>query len=194
MDVRRRREDRQRMTLPIHQNVIFRALLAPIPRVLAGLGAPFLAGTVAASALARLQSIWRAMPSSSSRGGGVDARHRRDATLGDVASRSSRNHSPSRGAASPRGCPSARLDPADEDARRWVWAAGAGAAAQSRPRAHQVTVPLPYSAVTHCQVLLDALTTCAPSSSPPTVRPSPRAGRMGPSGSGRWAVGGRSRP
>jgi len=66
MDVRRRRENRQRMPLPIHQNVIFRAWLAPIRRVLAGLGAPFLAGTVAASALARLQSIWRAMPSLSS--------------------------------------------------------------------------------------------------------------------------------
>jgi hypothetical protein len=66
MDVRRRREDRERMTLPIHQNGIFRAWLAPIRGVLAGLGAPFLAGSVAASALARLQSIWPAMPSLSS--------------------------------------------------------------------------------------------------------------------------------
>ena len=63
VDVRRRGEDRERMALPIHQNVIFGAWLAPIGRVLARLGAPFLAGTVAASALARLQSIWPASPS-----------------------------------------------------------------------------------------------------------------------------------
>jgi hypothetical protein len=62
-DIRRRREDRERVALPIHQNVIFRAWLAPIGRVLARLAAPFLAGTVAASALARLQSIWPASPS-----------------------------------------------------------------------------------------------------------------------------------
>jgi hypothetical protein len=66
MDVGRRREDRERMAPPIHQNVIFGAWLAPIRRVLAGLAAPLLAGTVAASALARLQSILPAMPSLSS--------------------------------------------------------------------------------------------------------------------------------
>jgi hypothetical protein len=63
VDVCRRDEDRERMALPIHQNVIFGAWLAPIGRVFAGFSAPFLAGTVAASALARLQSIWPASPS-----------------------------------------------------------------------------------------------------------------------------------
>jgi hypothetical protein len=66
VDIRRRREDREGVAPPIHQNVMFRACLAPIGRVLAGLGAPFLAGTVAASALARLQSIWPARLSLSS--------------------------------------------------------------------------------------------------------------------------------
>ena len=63
VDVRRRREDRERMALPIHQNGIFGAWLASIGRIVACFGAPFLAGTVAASALARLQSIWPASPS-----------------------------------------------------------------------------------------------------------------------------------
>jgi hypothetical protein len=63
VEVRRRREDRERMALPIHQNVILGAWLAPIGRVLARFGAPFFAGTVLASALARLQSIWPARPS-----------------------------------------------------------------------------------------------------------------------------------
>lgn len=56
----------QRRAASIRDHVVFGAGFAPIGGVRTGFGAPFLAGTLALSTHARLQSIWSARPSSSS--------------------------------------------------------------------------------------------------------------------------------
>ena len=66
MDIGRRGKDRERVALLVDKNMMLGALLTSIGRVLARFSAPFLAGTVLASALARLQSILPAMPNLSS--------------------------------------------------------------------------------------------------------------------------------
>jgi hypothetical protein len=57
VDVRGGQEDRQWEAIPIDDQVALRAGLAPIGRIRPGLFAPFFAGTLALSRLARLQSI-----------------------------------------------------------------------------------------------------------------------------------------
>ena len=93
------------MPPPVDHNVALRARFAAIRRVRPGALAPLLAGMLALSRLARLQSIWSASPrrSSSTRCKRVpDARP--PASRAAAASRSCPSRSPSPGAASPRGC------------------------------------------------------------------------------------------
>src|SRR6266404_5886141 len=83
--------------------------------------------------------------------GAASARRPLGTRLAACASTSSRSHSPSRQASTPRGCPSsartgspsAPPGPTPGAVRPWASAAPAGAAARSAPRTHQATVPSP---------------------------------------------------
>jgi len=84
--------------------------------------------------------------------GAACARRPLGTSLAACASMSSRSHTPSRQASTPRGCPSsARIGspsappgPTPGAVRPWASAAPAGAAARSAPRTHQATAPSPW--------------------------------------------------
>jgi hypothetical protein len=67
VDIGGRQRDREGDPTAVHQEVAFRAWLAPVGRIRPRRGAPLLAGTNAASMLARDQSIRPRLPRRSSR-------------------------------------------------------------------------------------------------------------------------------
>ena len=131
----------QRDAAPVAHNVALRARFAAIRRVGAGAVAPPLAGTLAESSEARLQSIWPASPRRSRSSRWRRPRPRPPASRAAGASRSPRSRSPSPAAASPRECPipARRRCRSEQRGRRravgrpWAWAARAAAAGRRRP-------------------------------------------------------------
>ncbi len=139
--VRGAHQDRERDAVGVDHKMALRAQFVAIRWVLARFFPPPGAGAAAESSAARSQSMRSAW-----------ARRSLGTSLAACASTSSRSHTPSRQASTPRGCPSsartgspsAPLGPTPEAVRPWVSAAPAGAAARSASTTHQATVASPW--------------------------------------------------
>jgi transposase len=134
--------DGERRAPAAGHNVTLRARFAAIRGIRPGLAPPLLAGTLALSRQARLQSIWPAVPSRSSK-----AWWRRSQTPAACQSRKRRQQSSRRRSRVPaaafptecrrgaqRRCRSNRRGRRSAAARPWVWAAPAATVVRWRPR------------------------------------------------------------
>src|SRR5206468_2150680 len=150
--VRGAHQDRERDAVGVDHKMALRALFAAIRWVLARFLAPPGPAPRRSPARPGPSRCDRPGPALREAPGAACARRPLGTSLAACASTSSRSHTPSRQASTPRGCPSsartgspsAPPGPTPGAVRPWASAAPAGAAARSAPTTHQATVPSPW--------------------------------------------------